>query len=183
MTGNMIMDYSLLILFLPLAAFVIQIFIGKRLPRQGDWVAIGAVVTTLILSIAMFTSMLIGQEPQFAQEASFTWLNMGAFKIELGFLVDNITITMLLVVALISSMSHIFSVKYMEGDIRYSRYFAYLGFFTFSMNGIVLANNLVSMYMFWELVGVSSYLLIGHWFEKASAADAAKKAFLTEPDP
>jgi len=179
MTGNMIMDYSLLILFLPLAAFVIQIFIGKRLPRQGDWVAIGAVVTTLILSIAMFTSMLIGQEPQFAQEASFTWLNMGAFKIELGFLVDNITITMLLVVALISSMSHIFSVKYMEGDIRYSRYFAYLGFFTFSMNGIVLANNLVSMYMFWELVGVSSYLLIGHWFEKASAADAAKKAFLT----
>ena len=74
MTGNMIMDYSLLILFLPLAAFVIQIFIGKRLPRQGDWVAIGAVVTTLILSIAMFTSMLIGQEPQFAQEASFTWV-------------------------------------------------------------------------------------------------------------
>ena len=67
----------------------------------------------------------------------------------------------------------------MAGDIRYSRYYAYLGLFTFSMNGIVLANNLISMYMFWELVGVSSYLLIGHWFEKDSAADAAKKAFLT----
>ena len=76
MTGYMIMDYSLLILFLPLAAFLIQIFIGKRLPRQGDWVAIGAVVTTLILSIAMFTSMLIGHEPHFAQEASFTWLRL-----------------------------------------------------------------------------------------------------------
>jgi NADH-quinone oxidoreductase subunit L len=179
MTGNMIMDYSLLILFLPLAAFVIQIFIGKRLPRQGDWVSISAVITTLILAIAMFASMLIGHDPQFAQEASFTWLDMGAFHIELGFLVDNITITMLLVVALISTMTHIFSIKYLEGDIRYSRYFAYLGLFTFSMNGIVLANNLISMYMFWELVGVSSFLLIGHWFEKESAADAAKKAFLT----
>lgn len=178
MTGNMIMDYSLLILFLPLAAFVIQIFIGKRLPRQGDWVAIGAVLITLVLSIAMFTSMLIGHDTHFAQEASFTWLDMGVFKIELGFLVDNITITMLLVVALISSMTHIFSIKYLAGDIRYSRYYAYLGLFTFSMNGIVLANNLISMYMFWELVGVSSYLLIGHWFEKDSAADAAKKAFL-----
>jgi NADH-quinone oxidoreductase subunit L len=86
---------------------------------------------------------------------------------------------MLLVVALISTCTHIFSLKYLEGDIRYSRYFAYLGLFTFSMNGIVLANNLISMYMSWELVGVSSYLLIGHWFEKDSAANAAKKAFLT----
>ena len=179
MTGNMIMDYSLLILFLPLAAFTIQIFIGKRLPRQGDWVSISAILTTLVLSIAMFTSMLLGHDPHFSQQASFTWLDMGAFKIELGFLVDNITIVMLLVVALISSMTHIFSIKYMEGDIRYSRYYAYLGLFTFSMNGIVLANNLISMYMFWELVGVSSYLLISHWFEKESAADAAKKAFLT----
>ena len=86
---------------------------------------------------------------------------------------------MLLVVSLISSMTHIFSLEYMKGDVRYNRYYAYLGFFTFSMNGIVLANNLMSLYIFWELVGVSSYLLIGHWFEKHSAADASKKAFLT----
>lgn len=179
MTGNMFINYSLLILFLPLAAFTIQIFMGKRLLRQGDWVSVGAVVMTLVLAIAMFASMLFGHDPNFSQQASFTWLDMGIFKIRLGFLVDNITITMLLVVALISTMTHIFSLKYMEGDIRYSRYYAYLGLFTFSMNGIVLANNLISMYMFWELVGVSSYLLIGHWFEKDSAADAAKKAFLT----
>ena len=176
---NIFINYSLLILFLPLAAFVIQIFFGKRLPRQGDWVSVGAITITLILSIAMFVAMLLGNDPAFKQEASFTWLDMGAFSIQLGFLVDNITVIMLLIVALISTCSHIFSLKYMEGDIRYSRYFAYLGLFTFSMNGIVLANNLVSMYMFWELVGVSSYLLIGHWFEKASAANAAKKAFLT----
>ena len=176
---NIFINYSLLILFLPLVAFVIQIFFGKRLPRQGDWVSVGAITITLILSIAMFVAMLLGNDPAFKQEASFTWLDMGSFSIELGFLVDNITVIMLLIVALISTCSHVFSLKYMEGDIRYSRYFAYLGLFTFSMNGIVLANNLFSMYMFWELVGVSSYLLIGHWFEKDSAADAAKKAFLT----
>ena len=176
---NIFINYSLFILFLPLAAFVIQIFFGKRLPRQGDWVSVGAIIITLILSIAMFVAMLLGDDPVFKQEASFTWLDMGAFSIQLGFLVDNITVIMLLVVSLISTCTHIFSLKYLEGDIRYSRYFAYLGLFTFSMNGIVLSNNLISMYMSWELVGVSSYLLIGHWFEKDSAANAAKKAFLT----
>ncbi|MDA8753767.1 NADH-quinone oxidoreductase subunit L [Candidatus Marinimicrobia bacterium] len=176
---NLFIRYSVLILFLPLLAFIIQIFVGKRLPRQGDWVSISAIVSTLILSIIMFIKMLIEYNPDFHHESSFTWLDMGDFNIKLGFLVDNITIVMLLVVSLISTCTHIFSTQYLKGDIRYSRYFAYLGLFTFSMNGIVLANNLMSMYMFWELVGVSSYLLIGHWFEKDSAADASKKAFLT----
>ena len=176
---NIFINYSLLILVLPLVAFVILIFAGKRLPRQGDWVAVSAILVTLILSIVMFVAMLLDYNPVFSQESTFTWMDLGAFKIELGILVDNITIIMLLVVTLISSCSHIFSLKYMEGDIRYSRYYAYLGLFTFSMNGIVLSNNLISMYMSWELVGLSSYLLIGHWFEKDSAADAGKKAFLT----
>jgi NADH-quinone oxidoreductase subunit L len=177
--GNIFINYSLFILFLPLLAFIIQIFFGKRLPRQGDWVSIGAISITLALAIAMFVGMLLDHDPTFKQEASFTWIDMGAFSIKLGFLIDNITVIMLLVVALVSTCTHIFSLQYLKGDIRYSRYFAYLGLFTFSMNGIVLANNLISMYMFWELVGVSSYLLIGHWFEKESAANASKKAFLT----
>ena len=130
--NNIFINYSLFILFLPLVAFLIQIFIGKRLPRQGDWVSIGAISITLILSISMFVAMLLDYDPGFKHEASFTWLDMGAFKIKLGFLVDNITVIMLLVVALISTCTHIFSVKYLEGDIRYSRYFAYLGLFTFS---------------------------------------------------
>ena len=176
---NLFIKYSVYILFLPLLAFIIQIFVGKKLPRQGDWVSILAIVSTLILSTIMFVKMLIEYNPDFSNESSFTWLDMGDFKIKLGFLVDNVTIIMLLVVSLISTCTHIFSTQYLKGDIRYSRYFAYLGLFTFSMNGIVLSNNLMSMYMFWELVGVSSYLLIGHWFEKDSAADASKKAFLT----
>lgn len=176
---NIFIKYSLFILFLPLLAFVIQIFFGKRLPRQGDWISIGAISITLVLAITMFVGMILDYDSNFKQEASFTWLDMGEFEIKLGFLVDNITVIMLLVVALISTCTHVFSTQYLKGDIRYSRYFAYLGLFTFSMNGIVLANNLMSMYMFWELVGVSSYLLIGHWFEKDSAANASKKAFLT----
>ncbi len=179
MIENIYIQNSLIILFLPLVAFVIQIFIGKRLPRQGDWISISAIVTTLILSLYMFVSMLQGYDSNFTQEWSFKWINMGSFVVELGVLVDNVTIIMLTVVTLVSTCTHIFSTKYLEGDIRYSRYFAYLGLFTFSMNGIVLSNNLMSMYMFWELVGVSSYLLIGHWFEKDSAANASKKAFLT----
>ena len=179
MIENSYIQNSLIILFLPLVAFVIQIFVGKRLPRQGDWISISAIVTTLILSLYMFVSMLQGYDSNFTEEWSFKWINMGSFVVELGVLVDNVTIIMLTVVTLVSTCTHIFSTKYLEGDIRYSRYFAYLGLFTFSMNGIVLSNNLMSMYMFWELVGVSSYLLIGHWFEKDSAANASKKAFLT----
>ena len=178
-TGNFITDACLLILFLPLLAFLINIFFGKRLPRQGDWVSVGAILITLVLSLSLFIGMLSKWNYKFSHEVYFSWIDLGAFKIDLGFWVDNITIVMLLVVSLISSMTHIFSLEYMKGDIRYNRYYAYLGLFTFSMNGIVLANNLMSLYIFWELVGVSSYLLIGHWFEKHSAADASKKAFLT----
>ena len=85
---------------------------------------------------------------------------------------------MLVTVYIISFVVHVFSIDYMKGDKRYNRYFAYLGIFTFSMNGIVLTHNFLMMYIFWELVGLSSYLLIGFWFEKKSASDAAKKAFI-----
>ena len=102
----MFIDYSLYILLLPLFAFVIQIFIGKKLPRQGDWVSITAIIASLILAIIMFVSMISGYDPNFKEEASFTWFEMGSgendFKVKLGFLVDNLTIIMLLVVTLIS---------------------------------------------------------------------------------
>jgi NADH-quinone oxidoreductase subunit L len=179
MIENPMILFPLLILFLPLLSFVIVIFFGKNLPRQGDWVAVGSIVATFLLACYLFLQMLLNYDPDFSHGASFSWINLGEFKIDLGILVDNLTIVMLLIVTLVSSCTHIFSIAYMKGDIRYNRYFAYLGLFTFSMNGIVLADNLISMYMSWELVGVSSYLLIGHWFEKDSAANASKKAFLT----
>ena len=179
MMENLMITLPLLILFLPLLSFTILIFFGKKLPRQGDWVAVGSIVATFFLALYLFIQMILEYDPGFRHGASFSWGDLDAFKIDLGILVDNLTIIMLLIVTLVSSCTHIFSLEYMKGDIRYHRYYAYLGLFTFSMNGIVLADNLISMYMSWELVGVSSYLLIGHWFEKESAADASKKAFLT----
>ena len=178
MIENPMILFPLLILFLPLLSFIIVIFFGKKLPRQGDWVAVGSIVTTFLLACYLFLQMLLEYDPDFSHGASFSWINLGEFKIDLGILVDNLTIVMLLIVTLVSSCTHIFSIAYMKDDIRYNRYFAYLGLFTFSMNGIVLADNLISMYMSWELVGVSSCLLIGPWFEKDSAANASKNAFL-----
>ncbi|NTW48161.1 MAG: NADH-quinone oxidoreductase subunit L, partial [Chlorobiales bacterium] len=123
--------------------------------------------------------------PHFKLTWNFTWLDfgnvpgVGPLQIKMGVLLDSMTSIMLVVVTLISFLVHLFSTGYMAGDKRYGRYFAFLGIFTFSMIGIVLSDNLFSIYIFWELVGLSSYLLIGFFFEKDSAADAQKKAFLT----
>ncbi|MGA7104316.1 MAG: NADH-quinone oxidoreductase subunit L, partial [Candidatus Deferrimicrobiaceae bacterium] len=107
------------------------------------------------------------------------WLSLnGRFVINAGILVDNLTAVMLVIVTLVSFLVHLFSVGYMHGDPKYSRYFAYLSVFSFSMLGLVLAESFFFIYIFWELVGFSSYALIGFWFEKKSAADAGKKAFI-----
>ncbi|MFC1618999.1 NADH-quinone oxidoreductase subunit L [Candidatus Neomarinimicrobiota bacterium] len=169
--------YALIILFLPLASFVLQIFFGKRIGPRGVWISVASLFITLILAFSMLFTTVLGTPIHHYPEVE--WFSLGSFSLTLGFQLDNLAVAMLTVVAIISSLVHLFSVEYMRGDIRYTRYFGYLGLFTFSMNGIVLAHSLVMMYIFWELVGLSSYLLIGHWFEKDSAASAAKKAFLT----
>ena len=170
--------YAYLILLLPLLAFVIQMFFGKRLPRQGDFVSVTAVLLTLAFAIAMLAMMFVLYDPHFSIEQKFSWIDIGEFKVTMGVYIDNMTLIMLFVVALVSSLVHIYSIGYMKGDQRYSRYFGYLSLFTFAMNGVVLSANFFSIFIFWELVGVSSYLLIGFWFEKDSASDAGKKAFL-----
>ncbi len=173
--------FSLFVLFLPLAGFVLLVFFGKRLPRQGDWLGTGLVSVSLVLSLVIMVAQLATPE---TITASWTWVQFGGIpgvgevNVELGILIDNLSAIMLVVVALISTLVHFFSIGYLEGDVRYSRYFAYLGIFTFSMIGIVLTHNLLMMYIFWELVGLSSYLLIGHWYEKKSASNAAIKAFV-----
>ncbi|SVD76006.1 uncharacterized protein METZ01_LOCUS428860, partial [marine metagenome] len=112
-------------------------------------------------------------------ENSFEWFNTGSLIVSLGYMIDNVSVIMLCVVSLISFLVHLYSLEYMKGDSGYSRYYAYLGIFTFSMNGIVLSDSLIMMYIFWELVGLSSFLLIGFWFEKNNPPLAANKAFLT----
>jgi len=178
-----LLNLTIIILFLPLIGFGIVLFFGKRFPKLYLFevgILIAAFTLSLVVGYFKLTDYL-DQNILF----SFTWIDfgnvssIGPLSVELGIKIDNITVIMLFVVNIISMLVHIYSIEYMRGDKRYNRYFAYLGIFTFSMLGIVITDNLLMMYIFWELVGLSSYLLIGFWYEKKSASDAGMKAFLT----
>lgn len=165
------------ILLLPLLGFVLMIFVGKKLPRQGDWFSTGLISISLLLSIYLLIVKVSSYSGEMISH-SVNWVLIGSTTIEIGIAIDNLAAVMLVVVTLISTLVHLFSIGYMKDDVRYSRYYAYLGLFSFSMLGIVITNNLLLMYVSWELVGISSYLLIGHWYEKRSASNAANKAFI-----
>jgi len=171
---------ALFILLLPLAAFVVQIFIGKRLPRKGDWLPTSAMIAAFLLAVPIFVEALSTYEPGYViARETWNWLDFGSVQISFGIMIDNLTAIMLVVVTLVSSLVHLYSIGYMQDDPKYNRYFAYLSLFSFSMLGLILVDNFFGIYVFWELVGLSSYLLIGFWFEKKSAANASKKAFIT----
>jgi len=171
--------YAYIIPLLPLASFFINIAVGKRLPRKGDWLSLATILAGLVMSIGIFLEVFRAYDPNFKYHVVAPWLTVGdRFVLNVGILVDNVTAVMLLVVTGVSTLVHLFSIGYMHGDPRYNRFFAYLSIFSFSMLGLVLAESFFFIYVFWELVGLSSYLLIGFWFEKKSAADACKKAFI-----
>ncbi|MCP2501805.1 MAG: NADH-quinone oxidoreductase subunit L [Deltaproteobacteria bacterium] len=171
--------YAYIIPFLPLLSFFINIAVGKRLPRKGDWLCLGTIAIGLAMSIGIFYEVFRAYDPNFRYHVVYPWLTVGdRALLNTGILIDNVTAVMLLVVTIVSTLVHLFSIGYMHGDPRYSRYFAYLSIFSFSMLGLVLAESFLFIYIFWELVGLSSYLLIGFWFEKKSASDAGKKAFI-----
>jgi NADH-quinone oxidoreductase subunit L len=172
----MIENLSCWILFLPLiAAGVITLF-TRWLPAVSAQISIAAIGFSFLLTLALF--FRLGNEAALATKP-IQWLSVGNLNVEIGFLVDRLSVLMLLVVTGVGLMIHIYSYGYMHGDKAFSRFFASLSLFTFSMLGIVFATNFFQMFIFWELVGLSSYLLIGYWYEKPSAADACKKAFLT----
>jgi len=182
MNENLLLQLSILNIILPLFGFVLLIFFGKRIPKSHLF-EISTVFIGLVLSaIVAFFKLSYYEARTLVFE--FRWIDfgnipfVGKLGINLGIQLDNVSAIMQLTVFIVSFVVHLFSIKYMEGDPRYTRYFAYLGLFTFSMLGIVLTHNFLMMYIFWELVGLSSYLLIGFWFEKKSASDAAKKAFI-----
>ena len=183
MSQETLLTLALIVWLVPLVDFAVLIFFHKRMPRSGDWFGTTILFAALILSLTILFTKLNYYHDQTLQ-TTFTWVNFGnvpgngAMQIDLGFMIDNIAAIMLVVVSIVSSLVHLFSIGYMKDDVRYGRYYAYLGLFSFSMFGIVLTNNLLLMYVSWELVGLSSYLLIGHWFEKKSASDASKKAFI-----
>src|SRR3974390_3133931 len=165
-----------LVLFLPLAAAGCIPLFTLRYRAASALLSVGGNVPGFILSVIYINAN--GRQPS-PGESVINWLSIGGLQVDFGLKLDALSLMMLLVVTGVGGAIHIYSVGYMHGDSGFSRFFAELSLFTFSMLGIVLANNFIQLFISWELVGVSSYLLIGFWFEKPSAGDAAKKAFIT----
>lgn len=172
------MIYALpwIVLFLPLVAAAGIIVFTQRNRQLSAVMSISAIVGGFVLT-ALFVA-IAGWHPTLS-EVNALWLDVGGLQIEFGLKLDPLSLVMLLVVTGVGGAIHIYSQGYMHDDPHAGRYFASLSLFTFSMLGIVLATNFLQMFIFWELVGVSSYLLIGFWYQRPSAADASKKAFLT----
>ena len=171
-----------LIFLLPLFSFlIVSLFLRpffNHKPQLGGYVAIAAIFSSFLLSVWVLMGVLAA--PGHALPVpDINWVVIeGGVTIHLGLLVDSLTAVMLIVVTLVSMMVQIYSQGYMRGDPGYHRYFAFMSLFTASMLGLVLADNLVFMFVFWEMVGLCSYLLIGFWFHKPAARNAATKAFV-----
>ena len=167
------------IFLLPVASFLLIGLVirplGPAFAKSAAYVTIAALGIGFILSVWLLRSSAHGEVYAFAP---YLWLGLGSAAIEVGLLLDPLTNVMLVVVTGVSLMVQIYSMGYMDGDESFARYYAYMSLFSASMIGLVLAVNIVQMYVFWELVGLSSYLLIGFWHNRPSAAAAAKKAFI-----
>ncbi len=166
----------LLIVLLPLlAAAVIGLF-GKQLPRAAShWLTIGAVGSAFMLSAIVLNATLDGYH---ANYNLYTWLQSGNLQFNVGFLIDNLTAMMMVVVTFVSLMVHIYTIGYMAEDPSYSRFFSYISLFTFAMLMLVMSNNFMQLFFGWEAVGLVSYLLIGFWYTRPTAIYANLKAFL-----
>ncbi len=164
-----------LIPLFPLLGTVINAVLGGSIGRRAHWVAVPAVALSFVAACAVFARVWHGET--WAGDL-FPWISAGPFKTAVTAQVDQLAAVMLLVVTGVSFLIHLYSIGYMHGDTGYARFFTYLNLFVFSMVMLVLAGNFLLLYVFWEGVGLCSYLLIGFWYERQAAADAGKKAFI-----
>jgi NADH-quinone oxidoreductase subunit L len=168
----------------PFLAALILIFSGRKLPRGGDWVAQTAIVSCAVASVWLFWQVIVkhGQPDWSWWSASagldWTWIKTGPFEITVGLFYDNLTVIMASMVTIVASCIFFFSAGYMHGDRDYPRFFAYLSYFCFAMMGLVVVDNLLFLFIFWELVGVGSYLLIGFYYDQDEPPKASLKAFM-----
>ena len=169
-------QYLYLIPLLPLLAFAINLLFGRVLRSNAHWIATPAVFASFLLSLLVFQQISASGEPM--RQDLYTWIDSGTFHIGINLFVDQLTAVMLIVVTSVGFLVHVYSKGYMQGDHGYARFFAYLPFFVFSMLMLVLADNFLLLFFFWEGVGLASYLLIGFWFTRRSASSAAQKAFI-----
>ena len=164
-----------LIPLLPLSAFLISGLFGRWLKDKAHWPPVIAVLCSFALAVSTLFDVIGGHT---VSGVLYSWIVSGNFDVHIGLKIDQLTAVMLIVVTTVSSLVHIYSIGYMHGDKGYPRFFSYLALFTFSMLMLVMADNFLQLYVFWEAVGLCSYFLIGFWYEKKSASDAGKKAFV-----
>ncbi len=169
------MRYAWLIPLLPAISFVLIFFFGSRTPGKGAGIGIMFTTATLILSLIVLGQIAGGAEPYHANIPYFT---IGPFQLEVGMTVDGLAAVFFVIVSLVSLCSQVYSLGYMKGDRRFTIYYAFLSLFTASMLLLVIADELFELLIGWELVGICSYLLIGHWWEEKVNSDAGIKAFI-----
>jgi len=164
-----------LIPLFPLLGTVVNAVLGGAIGRRAHWVAVPAIALSFAAACSVFARVWHGET---WTGDLFPWISAGAFQTAVTAQVDQLSAVMLLVVTGVSLLIHLYSVGYMRDDAGYARFFTYLNLFVFSMVMLVLAGNFLLLYVFWEGVGLCSYLLIGFWYERPAAADAGKKAFI-----
>src|SRR5881409_112690 len=164
-----------LIPLLPFAAFVVIGLFGHWIKERAHWIAVPAVAASFLLALSTFADIAHGNP---IHVTLYSWITSGSFDVSIGLYIDRLTAAMLLLVTIVSGLVHVYTIGYMHGEPGYARFFAYVALFTFSMLMLVMADNFLQLYVFWEAVGLCSYLLIGHWYERKSACDAATKAFI-----
>src|SRR5271169_116502 len=170
-------DLCLLVPLAPLAGAIIAGLFGRTIGRRGaHWAAILGVAAATVASAFVFQHVVLGRQP--IEADLYTWTQVGAAKFNVGFLIDTLTATMMLVVSFVSLMVHVYTIGYMAEDPGYQRFFSYISLFTFSMLMLVMANNFLQLFFGWEAVGLVSYLLIGFWYTRPTAIFASLKAFV-----
>lgn len=170
-------QYAWLIPLFPLLSFLILTAAGRSLREVGAYISIVAVFASFVLSVLVFMERIGGHLEGYTWN-KLQWIKLGDVVLTMGFEVTNLNSLMLVIVTLVSLLVNIYSKGYMHDDERINVFFAYIALFTFSMLGLVISENLVQLYIFWELVGVCSFLLVGFWYFKPEARAAAKKAFI-----
>jgi NADH-quinone oxidoreductase subunit L len=168
------MTYELIPL-LPLASFLIVGMFGHWIREKAHLIAVPAVALSWAISVLAFLDVADGHHSTFRL---YTWLTSGMLDVHIGITIDRLTSVMLLLVTTVSALVHVYTIGYMQGEPGYARFFSYIALFTFSMLMLVLADNFLQLFVFWEAVGLCSYLLIGHWYERPTAVAAATKAFI-----
>ncbi|MDE0665610.1 MAG: proton-conducting transporter membrane subunit, partial [Acidimicrobiaceae bacterium] len=182
-SAGFFLDYAWLIPLLPALSFAGILLFGKRMRRQGSELGIAAVAGSFVLAVGAVVTWIghrdDAHEGVQAVHRTVGWLRSGGVEYDAGILLDGLSVMMLFVVTAVSLLVHVYSTDYVSGDARYTHFFAFLSLFTAAMLFFVLSDNLLQMIVGWELVGVCSFVLIGHWWEHKENSDAALKAFFT----